>query len=169
MLKSVLGLANTHNLHNADSRDRVRDSIHYIFALLSIKILKSMNCDRTRSSTRTPLRSAGELRVRLTRTRIHCTNWVLLMSKREYKKIEDYPEDWEPDWLDPGNDRKTPYTEEELKEFAQGFMSSMSDTAAVKALVEKAGKENAEKIVKNQLKKKDNYNLDNLQTDYTKH
>ena len=91
------------------------------------------------------------------------------MSNKEYKNIEDYPEDWEPDWLDPANDRKTPYTEEELNEFAQGFMSSMSDTAAVKDLVEQVGEENAEKIVKNQFKKKDVYNLDNLKKSSTKH
>ena len=91
------------------------------------------------------------------------------MKDKEYKNIEDYPEDWEPDWLDPANDRKTPYTEEELKEFAAGFMDSMSDTVAVKNLVKKVGNENAEKIVKDQFKKKDEYNLDNLQTDATKH
>ena len=48
------------------------------------------------------------------------------MKNKEYKNIEDYPEDWEPDWLDPANDRKTPYTDEELKEFAQGFTDGMS-------------------------------------------
>jgi len=31
----------------------------------------------------------------------------------------------EPDWLDPTNDRKTPYTEEELDLFVEGFISSM--------------------------------------------
>ncbi len=85
------------------------------------------------------------------------------------KNIEDYPEDWEPDWLDPANDRKIPYTEEELKEFAEGFMDSMSDTVAVKNLVKKVGNENAEKIVKDQFRKKDEYNLDNLKTDGTEH
>ncbi len=91
------------------------------------------------------------------------------MKNKEYKNIEDYPEDWEPDWLDPANDRKTPYTDEELKEFAQGFMDSMSDTDAVRNLAKKVGKENAEKIVTIQFKKKDEYNLDNLQSNATKH
>ena len=48
-------------------------------------------------------------------------------------------------------------------------MDSMSDTNAVKSLVKEVGKENAEKIVKKNIKKKDRYNLDNLLPDSTKH
>jgi hypothetical protein len=91
------------------------------------------------------------------------------MKKEQYKNIEDYPDDWEPDWLDPANDRKTPYTEEELNEFAQGFMEGMSDTAAVQRLIQQEGMEKAKKIVKAQFKKKDKYNLDNLNSDATSH
>jgi len=91
------------------------------------------------------------------------------MTKENRKNIEGYTEDWEPDWLDPSNDRKTPYTEEELSEFAQGFMESMDDTAAVKKLIQQEGRENAEKMIKEQFKKKDKYNLDNLGPDETSH
>ena len=91
------------------------------------------------------------------------------MKKEHRKNKKDYPEDWEPDWLDASNDRKTPYTEEELSEFTQGFMESMDDTAAVKKLIQQEGRENAEKMIKEQLKKKDKYNLDNLGTDATSH
>lgn len=91
------------------------------------------------------------------------------MKKEHRKNKKDYPEDWEPDWLDASNDRKTPYTEEELSEFAQGFMESMDDTAAVKKLIEQEGRENAEKIIKEQFKKKDKYNLDNLSPDAMSH
>jgi hypothetical protein len=88
---------------------------------------------------------------------------------KENKQEQERPDDWEPDWINPANDRKTPYTEDELKEFAQGFMDSMSDTNAVKSLVKEVGKENAEKIVKKNIKKKDKYNLDNLPPNSTKH
>ena len=33
----------------------------------------------------------------------------------------------EPAWLDPKNDRRTPYTEEELELLVDGFISSMDD------------------------------------------
>ena len=91
------------------------------------------------------------------------------MKKEHRKNKKDYPEDWEPDWLDPSNDRKTPSTEKELSEFAQGFMESMDDTAAVTKLIQQEGRENAEKMIKEQFKKKDKYNLDNLGPDATSH
>ncbi len=82
---------------------------------------------------------------------------------------QEHPDDWEPDWMNPANDRKTPYTEDELKEFAQGFIDSLRDTNAVKKLVKKVGKENAEKIVKENLEKVDKNNLCNLTPNSTKH
>ena len=88
---------------------------------------------------------------------------------KENKHQQKRPDDWEPDWMNPANDRKTPYTEDELKEFAQGFMDSMSDTNAVKSLVKEVGKENAEKIVKEKLEKEDKNNLCNLIPKSTKH
>jgi hypothetical protein len=88
---------------------------------------------------------------------------------KENKQEQERPDDWEPDWINPANDRKTPYTEDELKEFAQGFMDSMSDTNAVKNLVKEVGKENAEKIVKEKLEKEDQNNLCNLTPKSTKH
>ena len=88
---------------------------------------------------------------------------------KENKQEQERPDDWEPDWINPANDRKTPYTEDELKEFAQGFMDSMSDTNAVKSLVKEVGKENAEKIVKEKLEKEDQNNLCNLTPKSTKH
>ncbi len=52
---------------------------------------------------------------------------------------------------------------EELKEFAEGFMESMRDTAAVQKLIEKEGEETAKDIVKEKLKKKDGNNLENIE------
>ncbi len=34
---------------------------------------------------------------------------------------------FEPDWLDPANDRKTSYTEEELDLFLEGFIVNMEN------------------------------------------
>ncbi len=91
------------------------------------------------------------------------------MKDKENKQDQERPDDWEPDWLNPANDRKTPYTEDELKEFAQGFMDSMSDTNAVKSLVKEVGKEDAENIVKENIEKEDKNNLCNLTPNDTKH
>ena len=40
-------------------------------------------------------------------------------------------------WMNPANDRRTPYTEEELELFAEGFIASMSDTEKLKNMIEK--------------------------------
>ena len=91
------------------------------------------------------------------------------MKKEHRKSKRGYPKNWEPDWLDPTNDRKTPYTEEELSEFAKGFMESMDDTATLKRLIQQEGQENAEQMVKEQFKKRGKFNLDNLEPDATSH
>jgi len=51
----------------------------------------------------------------------------------------------EPDWLDPRNDRKTPYSEQELELLVDGFVSSMGDVAAWNQMVEEVGKSKREK------------------------
>lgn len=33
----------------------------------------------------------------------------------------------DPDWLDPKNDRKTPYTAEEIEEFVNGFIEGFPE------------------------------------------
>ena len=91
------------------------------------------------------------------------------MSDKKDNSAQNHSDDWEPDWLNPENDRKTPYTEDELKEFAEGFIESMRDTSAVKNLVNNVGRDGAKEIVKERFKKKDEYNLDNLSTNGTKH
>jgi len=42
------------------------------------------------------------------------------MKKKANKKTDVDSENREPEWMSPANDRKTPYTEEELAEFAEG-------------------------------------------------
>ncbi len=36
-------------------------------------------------------------------------------------------DDKEPDWMNPANDRKTPYTNEEIEEFVDGFILGLDD------------------------------------------
>ncbi|NVM23422.1 MAG: hypothetical protein HWN68_16765 [Desulfobacterales bacterium] len=45
----------------------------------------------------------------------------------------------EPAWLDPKNDRKTPYTEEELELFADGFVNGMGDVGAWQEMIREVG------------------------------
>lgn len=33
----------------------------------------------------------------------------------------------QPDWMNPANDRKTPYTEEEIGEFVEGFILGLDE------------------------------------------
>ena len=53
-----------------------------------------------------------------------------------------------PSWIDDANDRITPYTDEELDLFIEGFKKGMSDTPAWKELVGRVGEEEAERIIR---------------------
>jgi len=81
------------------------------------------------------------------------------MKKKTDKNLKEYSDDWEPPWMNPANDRKTPYSEEELDEFAEGFVSSMSDVAKVKDMIEQDGIEKVKEIVKECFRKQDERNL----------
>jgi len=72
-------------------------------------------------------------------------------------------EDFEPPWLDPANDRKTPYTEEELGLFARGFIDSNKE--AWIELVNEHGEEQAWNIVKDGFRKMDERNILNIDAD----
>ena len=55
------------------------------------------------------------------------------MKKKKNKNVK------EPDWLDPKNDRKTPYTEKELDIFVDGLIDNMKDVKSInKALAKNA-------------------------------
>lgn len=91
------------------------------------------------------------------------------MKKKKEKTPEEPPEDWEPAWMNPANDRKTPYTEEELQQFANDFLESMSDTKAVTDLVSESGTDKAKEIIKERFKKQDTNNLLNITVKGSKH
>ena len=63
--------------------------------------------------------------------------------------------DKEPAWLDPKNDRKTPYTQEELELFVDGFISSMDDIVDWKRMVNEVGEKRAREILKEGFRRMD--------------
>ncbi|MFH0782402.1 MAG: hypothetical protein V2B20_10695 [Pseudomonadota bacterium] len=71
--------------------------------------------------------------------------------------------EFEPDWLDPANDRKTPYTEEELDLFVSGFIGS--NKSKWKALVSEFGKEKAWNLIKEGFRKMDERSVSNMEVD----
>ena len=54
----------------------------------------------------------------------------------------------EPSWLDPRNDRKTPFTDAELDVLADDFIARMADTQAWQDLVAEVGEQQAREVVK---------------------
>ena len=78
------------------------------------------------------------------------------------KNSDQNSDDLEPPWMNPANDRKTPYTEKELEDFAEEFILSMSDTAKLKSMIEKDGIEKVKEILKDSFRKQDENNLINM-------
>jgi hypothetical protein len=68
-----------------------------------------------------------------------------------------------PDWLDPCNNRKTPYTDAELDIFTDDFIARMSDTKAWKNLVAEVGEPKARDVLKQRFAARDAKNLLNWQ------
>ena len=71
----------------------------------------------------------------------------------------------EPSWLDPRNDRKTPFTDAELNVLADDFIASMADTQAWQNLVTEVGEQRAREVVKQRLAAQDPNSLINWQPD----
>jgi len=84
------------------------------------------------------------------------------MKKKAGKNLDINSDGWEPPWMGSSNDRKTPYTEEELEQFAEGFISSMGDTEILKSMIEKEGKDKVMEVVKERFRKQDERNLVNM-------
>jgi hypothetical protein len=73
------------------------------------------------------------------------------------------PTSSEPAWLDPRNDRKTPYTDAELNRLTDDQIAMMADTAAWRDLVAEVGKQRAREVVKERLAGRDPNSLINRQ------
>ena len=67
----------------------------------------------------------------------------------------------EPEWLDPANDRETPYTEEELDRFVEDFILGLDDQEWL-SMKSKFGEKNAGKKIRAGFEKKDERNLINI-------
>lgn len=68
-----------------------------------------------------------------------------------------------PDWVNPANDRKTPYTDEELELFVDGFIDSFEDEWEDLKL--KLGELMARQRIKNGFIANDENNLLNIEPD----
>ena len=63
----------------------------------------------------------------------------------------------DPDWLDPRNDRKTPYSEQELELFVEGFISSMDDVTDWNQMVKEIGEVKAREVLKEGFRRMDSH------------
>lgn len=80
------------------------------------------------------------------------------MSKKNVDK------DWEPDWVNPANDRKTPYTDEEIELLIDGFILGLDDHEWL-AMKGELGEANARKRIKAGIIRGDENNLINITPD----
>ena len=69
--------------------------------------------------------------------------------------------DKEPDWLNPANDRKTPYTEEEIDTFVEDFILGLDDQEWL-SMESEYGEKKAREIIRAAIAKMDERNLVNL-------
>ncbi len=75
----------------------------------------------------------------------------------------------EPDWLDPRNDRKTPYSDAELEMLAEDFIARMADTQAWQDLVADVGEPQARQVLKERLAAQDANSLIHWRPDGPSH
>ena len=75
------------------------------------------------------------------------------------------PADWELDWVNPANDRKAPYTEEELELLVQGFIDSMGDTEVLRSKLANEGLDEVKEFLKERFRQLDENGLINLDLD----
>ena len=67
----------------------------------------------------------------------------------------------EPDWLNPANDRRTPFTDAELDRLASEFLAMNRDVAVWKVLIARVGEFEALSVVKQRLAARDPNSLIN--------
>jgi hypothetical protein len=80
---------------------------------------------------------------------------VVMMSKTNKAS------DKEPDWMNPENDRKTPFTEEELDTFVEGFILGLDDQEWL-SMKSQHGEQKAREIIRAAICKRDENNLANM-------
>jgi hypothetical protein len=82
------------------------------------------------------------------------------------KKDEDKGR--EPDWMNPANDRKTPYTDEEIELFVDGFILGLDDHQWL-AMKEELGEVKARQKIRAGIIHMDENNLINITPDGAVH
>ena len=75
----------------------------------------------------------------------------------------------EPSWLDPPNDRKRPYSDEELDRLTDDQIAMMADTPAWRNRVADVGSQRAREIVRERLAGRDPISLLNWQPSGPEH
>ena len=73
----------------------------------------------------------------------------------------DYGSDKEPDWLNPANDRKTPYTKKEIDTFVEDFILGLDDQEWL-SMTSEYGEDKARERIRAGIVKMDERNLVNL-------
>ena len=71
------------------------------------------------------------------------------------------PSDKELDWMNPANDRKTPFTEEELDTFVEDFILGLADQEWL-SMKSQHGEQKAREKIRAAIRKKDENNLANM-------
>ena len=74
---------------------------------------------------------------------------------------EKRPSTSEPPWLDPRNDRKTPYSDAELDMLTGDLILGLADTMAWQDLVAEVGEQQARQVVRQRLAAQDENSLIN--------
>ncbi len=74
---------------------------------------------------------------------------------------KDKGADKEPDWMNPANDRKTPYTDKEIETLVEGFIRGLDDQEWL-SMKSELGEEQAREKIRAGIVKMDERNLINL-------
>ena len=69
--------------------------------------------------------------------------------------------DKEPDWMNPANDRKTPYTDEEIDTFVEDFIRGLDEHEWL-SMTSEFGEEKAREKIRAAIVKMDKRNLANM-------
>ena len=73
----------------------------------------------------------------------------------------DNGSDNEPDWINPANDRKTPYTEEEIDAFVEDYILGLDDHEWL-SMSSQYGEQKTREIIRAAFVKRDVNNLANM-------
>ena len=74
---------------------------------------------------------------------------------------DDNGSDKKPDWMNPANDRKTPYTEEEIDTFVEDFILGLDDQEWL-SMTSQYGEQKTREIIRAAFVKRDENNLANM-------